>query len=437
MTLTGALLVAVAVLSLAWPGGAFAISRNDVLARAQKWVDDPVTYSQSKYHDGYRTDCSGFASMAWKLSSSYTTRSMHNVATKILVADLKPGDAMLKSDYHIRIFYGWVDPAHTGKDPLARYIAYEQTGPTTKSSSKSMAQDIDYGYRAFRYKNITNSSPSKNLVLNPTFDVWDWSYKYDKFRQSPVWWSVSGYDPMAVAVHGRKYHQTSSSSLKLCNPATAPGVFVEVSQSVTVTANAGYTLSAWARTDGEPRSVELRVRYLDASGALLGERTTRGDESALDTLAFKSMKFAVVTPPGTARASIAMRLGGGARPTTASVGVTAYLDDLSLTSTPVTSTRLSLSRSAATIVHGHSVVLSGKLDPDAAGPAPIRIQYKRPGSTEWVTWRYVPSDSDGSYRTTWSTGSTTTKGTWWWRAHFEAAESYLGTGSAPVTVHVD
>jgi hypothetical protein len=40
------------------------ITRAQILARAQTWVDAKVPYSQSAYRDGYRTDCSGYVSMA-------------------------------------------------------------------------------------------------------------------------------------------------------------------------------------------------------------------------------------------------------------------------------------------------------------------------------------------------------------------------------------
>ena len=57
--------VMVAALTIA-PDRAAAITRNTVLSRAQVRVDAPVKYSQKKYYAGYRTDCSGYVSMAWK-----------------------------------------------------------------------------------------------------------------------------------------------------------------------------------------------------------------------------------------------------------------------------------------------------------------------------------------------------------------------------------
>jgi len=37
----------------------------NVIANAKTWLNPPVPYSQTAYHNGYRTDCSGYVSMAW------------------------------------------------------------------------------------------------------------------------------------------------------------------------------------------------------------------------------------------------------------------------------------------------------------------------------------------------------------------------------------
>src|SRR4051812_37995954 len=49
------------------------ISRAEIIARAQTWVAAQVPYSQDDYYGGYRTDCSGYVSMALKTSGSYWT----------------------------------------------------------------------------------------------------------------------------------------------------------------------------------------------------------------------------------------------------------------------------------------------------------------------------------------------------------------------------
>jgi hypothetical protein len=104
--------------------------------RAQSWVDDQVSYSQSRSHTNrygtYRQDCSGFVSLAWALPSSYTTATLPQVSSTISEADLRRGDVLLhlatrKHSGHVVMFDRWADAAHTS------YVAYEET-PSTGAS---------------------------------------------------------------------------------------------------------------------------------------------------------------------------------------------------------------------------------------------------------------------------------------------------------------
>jgi hypothetical protein len=50
------------------------INRTDAIAKGMEWVNAHVPYSQTGTHEGYRTDCSGFASFIWGLPKpGYTT----------------------------------------------------------------------------------------------------------------------------------------------------------------------------------------------------------------------------------------------------------------------------------------------------------------------------------------------------------------------------
>lgn len=54
------------------------VTRDQVIANAKTWnphTSSRVPYSQSKTHGGYRTDCSGYASMTLRLPSPARTRS--------------------------------------------------------------------------------------------------------------------------------------------------------------------------------------------------------------------------------------------------------------------------------------------------------------------------------------------------------------------------
>ncbi|GGK93227.1 hypothetical protein Ppa06_60430 [Planomonospora parontospora subsp. parontospora] len=102
------------------------MTRNQVLIRAQSWLDVGIPYSQTACHENrygdYRTDCSGYVSMAWGLSRSYTTRDIHLVSNEIPRSDLRPGDILNRYDDHMAIFVRWSDAART--KPLVR----EQAG---------------------------------------------------------------------------------------------------------------------------------------------------------------------------------------------------------------------------------------------------------------------------------------------------------------------
>lgn len=100
------------------------MARSTMVSRAQTWVDNHVPYDQSKTYDGYRTDCSGFVSMAWELSKpGLTTQTLPSVSTNIGKDSLQPGDALLCESEHVVLFGGWTDSTKT------HYIAYEETRP--------------------------------------------------------------------------------------------------------------------------------------------------------------------------------------------------------------------------------------------------------------------------------------------------------------------
>ncbi|MEV6210366.1 peptidoglycan-binding protein [Kitasatospora sp. NPDC051914] len=134
-----------------------ATTREEIIARAQRWVDQKVPYSMSRYwSDGYRQDCSGFISMAWGLGSSQTTWTLPNFADRIGKDELQPGDALIYNDSsspqggsHAVLFGGWTDSSHT------RYTAYEQTSPNTIRRSTPYAYWNHSGsYLPYRYRGL-------------------------------------------------------------------------------------------------------------------------------------------------------------------------------------------------------------------------------------------------------------------------------------------
>lgn len=185
--------VVAACLALAMlPASALAIARDAVLDRGMVWVNfvrtdskgnkvTGVPYSQSRWAYesgklvptstpnpstvGYRTDCSGFASLCWNLRNSKgqpysaTTSEFGAKGSKkyypIKKSQLQPGDMMLKSTVwgaptgHAIIFAGWVDSTQK------KYWAMEQT--TSSSHNGTIKHQRDYGqayYKPYRYSGL-------------------------------------------------------------------------------------------------------------------------------------------------------------------------------------------------------------------------------------------------------------------------------------------
>ncbi|MEU7578743.1 peptidoglycan-binding protein [Streptomyces sp. NPDC041068] len=138
------------------------LTRSQILARAQTWVDARVSYSMSGYYQGYRKDCSGFVSMAWGLGSNQWTGSLAAYGVRITKSQLKPGDMLLfhnpanpGAGSHVTIFGGWADSSKT------RYVAYEQTRPHTLKRTTPYAYWNHSGsYVPYRYKYVADGGGS-------------------------------------------------------------------------------------------------------------------------------------------------------------------------------------------------------------------------------------------------------------------------------------
>jgi hypothetical protein len=55
------------------------ITRDEIINRAQDWVNRKIPYSQTATTDGYRQDCSGYVSMSWKSSTSGGGHTTYNM----------------------------------------------------------------------------------------------------------------------------------------------------------------------------------------------------------------------------------------------------------------------------------------------------------------------------------------------------------------------
>jgi hypothetical protein len=399
---------------------AYGITRATILSRAQSWVDVPVKYSQSKYYHGYRTDCSGFTSMAWQTTVgghaySYSTRSLHNVSSVIASQSLQPGDALIKYNYHAKIFYGWVDASHT------TYVCYEQTGPTTKSSIKNLAADLAYGYKPYRRRGVSNGPPAWNALANPTFDVWA--------SKAPVWWVSSGGTwGSTICARTTDVHKSGKSALGLLNPSANARDVVAVSQTARVATDVPYALSVWARTSGGPSGLELRIQFLNAAGATLLTKTTTGAPWSVEATRLVQMSIMTTAPATATSATISVRLAGGAD-ASGTAGTKAVLDDFRLfRSGPVSS---SIALSTSTVSRGHSLIVSGRV----TAPVPassVRIYLSRPGRTTPFVLRDVPLENGAwSFRF-----GPTLRGTYTFSAKYLGYGPYGPVTSSRASVHV-
>ncbi|MFC3409019.1 hypothetical protein ACFSUJ_12625 [Streptomyces lusitanus] len=146
------------------PGGPVtlpAISRTDIVRRAASWVGQKVPYGVSSYwSDGYRQDCSGYVSMAWKLPGNEWTGSLAQYAERITKAQLRPGDILLfhnaadpYNGSHVVLFGGWANSSRT------RYVAYEQAPPHTRRTTTPYAYwNNSARYVPYRYKGVTDGT---------------------------------------------------------------------------------------------------------------------------------------------------------------------------------------------------------------------------------------------------------------------------------------
>ena len=133
------------------------ISPSKIIENAKFWLNPCVPYSQSSYHKGvggtkYRQDCSGYVSMAWKLGTSQTTRTLDQYSKKISKSELARGDILLNAGEHTLIFDKWVD---SGK---SSYWAYEQHPGCTEHHKIPYPYHSNYdpsSYHPYRYNKVS------------------------------------------------------------------------------------------------------------------------------------------------------------------------------------------------------------------------------------------------------------------------------------------
>ncbi|WP_296137459.1 hypothetical protein [uncultured Tessaracoccus sp.] len=139
------------------------IDRALVKARALTWVDQGVPYSMEAYHPdpqgrNYRTDCSGFVSMAFHLPDSLSTVTLPEHFTPIDKGDLRPGDIIgnlgpgsAGAAGHVVIFDGWVEGSNQ-----TRFHSIEERGDAGAVSNERTFGDSYWNQQGYRYNQIAD-----------------------------------------------------------------------------------------------------------------------------------------------------------------------------------------------------------------------------------------------------------------------------------------
>jgi hypothetical protein len=147
-----------------------AIVRNDIMIRGRSWVDERVPYSQSNTHKNqygtYRTDCSGYVSMAWALGQSRTTYTLWDVTKQIGSADLQPGDALLKDSGgtdHVALFVRWA-----GQGRPVVWEEYSSGHPAEERTWEGLR-----GFTPVRYTGTTGTASGSAGKGMPVLVTWN------------------------------------------------------------------------------------------------------------------------------------------------------------------------------------------------------------------------------------------------------------------------
>ncbi|WP_148426890.1 VCBS repeat-containing protein [Micromonospora sp. AP08] len=148
------------------------VRRSEAITRARSWLSvGGVPYSQERcyrnQYGDYRTDCSGFVSMAWGLGGlgdSFWTGNLHERSYPIARSELKPGDALLRhtgnrDENHVALFVKWADAAHT------KPTVIEQTG-SSDTIERDWSADYAGYYTPVRYDNIAEDVSAEDIPVS-------------------------------------------------------------------------------------------------------------------------------------------------------------------------------------------------------------------------------------------------------------------------------
>ncbi|RNI22860.1 LGFP repeat-containing protein [Flexivirga caeni] len=189
------------------------IGRGEVMLRSWDWINRHIPYSQSAYateaggSKTYRQDCSGYASMCWRLDTSYATFTFGDrLATLPNYAALQPGDCLIDRPHHIAIFAGWSDAAHTQPVMHEEYDyghpAEQRTWANCRSYEAARITNLDiripYGVIADKWNALGGASGPLGPSVNDEFDS-KRGGRFRDFQNGMIIWHPN----VAYAVYGR------------------------------------------------------------------------------------------------------------------------------------------------------------------------------------------------------------------------------------------
>ena len=149
------------------------LSRQEILGRLQAWhphTDRRIPYSQTGSCQGYRTDGSGYASMAIGLPTPgriSTELASSQYTRRISPAELLPGDLIINptgdaGTRQVAVFHAWADATHT------RYWVYQQR---REYGTDHLVLSFPLGprspYHAYRPLNIHETTPPRPADATP------------------------------------------------------------------------------------------------------------------------------------------------------------------------------------------------------------------------------------------------------------------------------
>jgi hypothetical protein len=171
------------------------ITRAEVIARAQYWVDhQPGNYlstsDQSTWRYGptadvkYRRDCSGYVSMAWHLTTNPSSATLVNYSTQISIAQLKAGDILDIPGTHVALFDRWIDA--NGNFYYYTFGSTPVKHVQSNINNKTLDSHPFGSYQARRYNNLAPDNASPIGVLDSatsnsagTITVTGWAFDPD------------------------------------------------------------------------------------------------------------------------------------------------------------------------------------------------------------------------------------------------------------------